>query len=41
MIDLKQLERSYKTGAEQTFALRHTNTTIREGDSVTVMGPRC
>ena len=39
MIDLKHLERSYKTGAEQTFVLRNINTVIREGDFVTIMGP--
>ncbi len=39
MIALKQIERSYKTGAAQTFVLRNINLTIREGDFVTVMGP--
>ncbi len=39
MIDLKHIERSYKTGAAQTFVLRNINLTIREGDFVTIMGP--
>ncbi len=39
MIELKHIERSYKTGAAQTFVLRNINLLIREGDFVTVMGP--
>ena len=39
MIELKHIERSYKTGAAQTFVLRNINLTIREGDFVTIMGP--
>ena len=39
MIELKHLERSYKSGAAQTFVLRNINITIREGDFVTIMGP--
>ena len=39
MIELKHIERSYKSGAAQTFVLRNINLTIREGDFVTIMGP--
>lgn len=39
MIDLKNLERSYKTPAGQTWVLRRINLTIREGEFVTIMGP--
>jgi len=39
MIDLKNLERSYKTGPTETWVLRRVNLTIREGEFVTVMGP--
>ena len=39
MIELKQLERSYKTGHTETWVLRRVNLTIREGEFVTVMGP--
>ena len=39
MIELKQLERSYKTGHTETWVLRRINLTIREGEFVTVMGP--
>src|ERR1700758_875601 len=39
MIQLKHLERSYKTGAGQTWVLRRVNLEIREGEFVTVMGP--
>jgi putative ABC transport system ATP-binding protein len=39
MIDLKNVERSYKTGAGQTWVLRRINLTIREGEFVTIMGP--
>ncbi len=39
MIELKKIERSYKTGAAQTWVLRHIDLTIREGDFVTIMGP--
>jgi putative ABC transport system ATP-binding protein len=39
MIQLKSVERSYKTGAGQTWVLRRIDLTIQEGEFVTVMGP--
>src|ERR1700689_946192 len=39
MIQLKSLERSYKTHAGQTWVLRRINLEIREGEFITVMGP--
>jgi putative ABC transport system ATP-binding protein len=39
MIELKNLERSYKTPAGQTWVLRRVNLDIREGEFITVMGP--
>ena len=39
MIQLKNLERSYKTPAGQFFVLRRVNLEIREGEFITVMGP--
>src|ERR1700722_13753125 len=39
MIELKNLERSYKTGHTETWVLRRIDLTIREGEFVTVMGP--
>src|SRR6184192_414612 len=39
MIQLKNLERSYKTRAGQFWVLRRINLEIREGEFVTVMGP--
>jgi ABC-type lipoprotein export system ATPase subunit len=39
MIELKNVERSYKTGAGQTWVLRRINLTIREGEFLTIMGP--
>ncbi len=39
MIQLKNLERSYKTPAGQFFVLRRANLEIREGEFITVMGP--
>lgn len=39
MIQLKNLERSYKTPAGQTWALRRINMEIREGEFITIMGP--
>src|ERR1035437_7723593 len=39
MIQLHNVERSYKTGAGQTWVLRRIDLTIREGEFVTVMGP--
>jgi ABC-type lipoprotein export system ATPase subunit len=39
MIQLKSLERSYKTPAGQFWVLRRVNLEIREGEFITVMGP--
>src|SRR5271167_1235710 len=39
MIQLKNVERSYKTGPGQTWVLRRINLTIREGEFITAMGP--
>src|SRR5437870_8617348 len=39
MIQLKNLERSYKTPAGQFFVLRRASLEVREGEFVTVMGP--
>jgi len=39
MIELKNVERSYKTGPTETWVLRRIGLSIREGDFVTIMGP--
>lgn len=39
MIQLKNIERSYKTGAGQTWVLRRVNLNIAKGEFITVMGP--
>jgi len=39
MIELKNVERSYKSGVTETWVLRRIGLTIREGEFVTVMGP--
>jgi len=39
MIQLKSLERSYKTPAGQFFVLRRVSLEIREGEFITIMGP--
>ena len=39
MIELKNVERSYKTGHTETWVLRRIGLTINEGEFVTVMGP--
>src|SRR5271155_4129869 len=39
MIQLRNLERSYKTPAGQTWVLRRVNLEIREGEFITIMGP--
>src|ERR1700689_4189864 len=39
MIQLKNIDRSYKTGAGRTWVLRRANLDIREGEFITVMGP--
>jgi len=39
MIQLRGIERTYKTGAGVTYVLRRINLEIREGEFITVMGP--
>lgn len=39
MIELRNLERSYKTGHMETWVLRRVNLTIRPWEFVTIMGP--
>ncbi len=39
MIELRHLERSYKTGHTETFVLRRVDLSIAEGEFLTVMGP--
>jgi len=39
MIQLKNIDRSYKTGAGQTWVLRRVHLEIHEGEFITVMGP--
>lgn len=39
MIELRKVERSYKTGHTETWVLRRIDLTIREGEFVTIMGP--
>jgi ABC-type lipoprotein export system ATPase subunit len=39
MIDIRNLERSYKTGAGQTWVLRRIDLKIERGEFVTLMGP--
>ena len=39
MIQLKNIDRSYRTGAGRTWVLRRVNLDIREGEFITVMGP--
>jgi len=39
MIQFKNLERSYKTPAGQTWVLRRIHMEIREGEFITIMGP--
>jgi putative ABC transport system ATP-binding protein len=39
MIELKNIERSYKTGATETWVLRRIGFTIQQGEFVTLMGP--
>jgi ABC-type lipoprotein export system ATPase subunit len=39
MIELKNVERSYKSGHTEEWVLRRIGLTIREGDFVTIMGP--
>jgi len=39
MIQLKNIDRSYKTGAGQTWVLRRVSLDIHEGEFITIMGP--
>src|SRR5882762_3126829 len=39
MIQLKNIERNYKTGAGYTWVLRRVNLYIQQGEFITVMGP--
>jgi putative ABC transport system ATP-binding protein len=39
MIDIRNLERSYKTGAGQTWVLRRIDLKMERGEFVTLMGP--
>src|SRR6202140_1044763 len=39
MIQLKNIERSYKAGPGQTWVLRRINLDIRAGEFITIMGP--
>lgn len=39
MIKLRNIEKSYKTGAGETFVLRRISTEIDKGEFVTIMGP--
>jgi putative ABC transport system ATP-binding protein len=39
MITLRNVEKTYKTGAGVTYVLRRINLDIKEGEFVTVMGP--
>ena len=39
MIELKNVERSYKNGHVETWVLRRVSLTVKEGEFVTVMGP--
>lgn len=39
MLELRNLERSYKAGPSETWVLRNLKLTIREGEFLTIMGP--
>src|SRR6202162_5778964 len=39
MIQLKNIERNYQTGAGSTWVLRRVSLDIRQGEFVTIMGP--
>src|SRR3979411_2312812 len=41
MIQLKNIERNYKTGAGFTWVLRRVNLDIQQGEFIPVMGPSC
>lgn len=39
LISLRNIEKSYKTGAGETFVLRRINLDVDKGDFITIMGP--
>ena len=39
MIQLRNVEKSYKAGHEENFVLRRINLDVKEGDFISVMGP--
>jgi len=39
MIELKNLERSFKTGNTENFVLRRINLNLKQGEFLTIMGP--
>jgi ABC-type lipoprotein export system ATPase subunit len=39
MISLRNIEKSYRTGAGETFVLRRISMDVREGEFLTLMGP--
>ena len=39
MIELRNVEKFYETGAGKTFVLRRISLDIKQGDFVTIMGP--
>ena len=39
MIKLRNIEKSFKTGAGETFVLRRINSEVEKGEFVTIMGP--
>ena len=39
MIKLRNIEKSFKTGAGETFVLRRVQNEVRKGEFVTIMGP--
>jgi putative ABC transport system ATP-binding protein len=39
MIQLRNIERTYKTGAGVTYVLRRINLDIKDGEFITIMGP--
>ena len=39
LIHTKGIEKSYKTGAGETFVLRRIDLEIEAGDFITIMGP--
>ncbi|MDX1495194.1 MAG: ATP-binding cassette domain-containing protein, partial [Longimicrobiales bacterium] len=39
MIKLRNVEKSYKSGAGETFVLRRISAEVQKGEFVTIMGP--